>query len=103
MAEVKRPDNVLNALALELPEPVYEDATARIRAYMDHIEAERDDLRAKLAVARRILNRADEALCMAVDIDDPKLSPSERDWVVAQARGAHADIVNTFAAIEGEA
>ena len=59
-----------------------DDATLE---YIAKLEAERDKLRV-------LLLRADEALSMAIDIDAPYLSPSERDWIITQARGTHSDI-----------
>jgi hypothetical protein len=45
----------------------------------------------------RLLLRADDVLCEIVDITDPNLtSPSERDWLIAQARGVHIDITNAL-------
>ena len=59
------------------------------------------DLEAERGTLRVLLLRADAALCMAIDIDDPHLSPSERDWIITQARGVHGDI--GAALQEGEA
>ena len=77
----------LRALTAESMEEDAQQAAARFKA-------ERDKLRV-------LLLRADEALCMAIDIDDPNLSPSERDWIITQARGVHGDI--RAALQEGEA
>ena len=74
----------LRALTAESMEEDAQQAAARFKA-------ERDKLRV-------LLLRADEALSMAIDIDDPNLSPSERDWIITQARGTHSDITT---AIEG--
>ena len=68
----------LRALTAESMEEDAQQAAARFNA-------ERDKLRV-------LLLRADEALCMAIDIDDPNLTPSERDWIITQARGTHSDI-----------
>ena len=62
----------------------YRNQKALQQSYID-VLAERDKLRV-------LLLRADEALCMAIDIDAPNLSPSERDWIITQARGTHSDI-----------
>ena len=76
-------DHVQNELQIAIaPQPIRERV---MREKCEHLRAERDKLRV-------LLLRADEALSMAIDIDDPHLSPSERDWIITQARGTHSDI-----------
>jgi hypothetical protein len=44
-----------------------------------------------------ILQRAEEALSIAVDLDDKTLTDSEREWTIEQIRGAHRDITGALA------
>jgi hypothetical protein len=56
---------------------------------------ERVEVELREAVA--ILQRADEALSMAADLDDKTITNSERQWTIEQIRGAHRDITGALA------
>ena len=72
--------------------PKLEAKFAELRAERDWLQQEQRTMLIECGKLRVLLLRADEALCMAIDIDDPNLSPSERDWIITQARGVHGDI-----------
>ena len=98
----------LRALTAESMEEDAQQAAARFKAERDTLQQEQrtmliecGKLTAERDTLRVLLLRADEAMCMAIDIDDPALSPSERDWIITQARGVHGDI--GAALQEGEA
>lgn len=44
-----------------------------------------------------ILQRADEALSMAADLDDKTLTNSERQWIIGQIESVHQDITHVLA------
>ena len=72
----------LRALTAESMEEDAQQAAARFKSECDKL--------------RVLLLRADEALSTAIDIDAPNLSPSERDWIITQARGVHGDITTAL-------
>jgi C4-type Zn-finger protein len=44
-----------------------------------------------------ILQRADEALSMAADLDDKTITNSERQWIIEQIESVHHDITEAVA------
>jgi hypothetical protein len=56
-----------------------------------------DRLRNEYIDAAAILQRADEALSMAADLDDKTITNSERQWIIEQIESVHHDITEAVA------